>query len=71
MLRYTADLPWNVAGDDIERLRGLGSIRFVLEIEGVDRKSVIRDLVDLNMGGDYRMGDPDWWSDRLSRGVRG
>lgn len=69
VLRYRAYLPQSVTVEDIERLRGLGYVRVVYEIEGSSRGQVIRDLVDENMGWHYALSDPNWWQENLSRGV--
>lgn len=68
MLEYTAELPWDISLDDVERLRGLGEVKLAIVIEGLDRRTVIRELSDEMVGWRYDLGNRDWWQDNLSRG---
>lgn len=67
MPTYTVQLPSNISAENIEYLRGLGSVTLTFEVEGNHRLAVAREL-----GHEYEwIGyDESWWEKRL-RVIRG
>jgi len=62
---YTAKMPFHITQEDIEALRGLGSIEFVFSIEAPSREDAMREL---DAEFEWRGFNKEWWRERLSGG---
>lgn len=70
MLKYTTELPWALNPEDIERLRGLGKVRFVYEIQAENRNEAAAMIAGEFQGWRGDLGDEQWWMNNMGRGVR-